>query len=275
MTLKEVFEYSRSATKHRYEITPTELRYSANKTSVSFPWKLMQRLSADRGANFYIHAQGHQKLAIWLDEPQIESFLQNFFRAWGKIDRGAACKAAFDYSTSNKAVGWIWVSISLLFPGMLALLLLLDGFNSTRCIPLLDHGKLAQAKLVKITKDRRGNWVWKLQFTGENGKTFEGKRTAYQTDDRGHPKTVDPTSVPVVYSPEDEKCWDVSMSADKPMPNDNQRKFTLLMTMSFGWAFLIIMGIGLLVGFLKLRHQLPYRELVRKIGLLLEANHLI
>jgi hypothetical protein len=205
---------------------------------------------------------GRSRIPVSLDAKAMPEFLDSLFKAWVKRDRGAAQKAAFDYSSSKKTAGWLWIILSLAFPGLLSVILLLDAFQTKHCTPLLEQGLAVPAQITKVTKDRRGNWIWLLRFQAQTGETITGKRAAFEFDEKGNAKNP-PT---VVYSPQDLKCWDLSLESGKAVVNTRQRQFFMTFEFSFGWAFAALAAIGVFAGIWRLRKRIPYRETVERIS---------
>jgi hypothetical protein len=258
------FESMRGGITHRYEVHADRLHYSAGTvTELDIPWRELTRVEPGRGETVNLVPRGRQKIAVWLDAARMNAFLTEAFAAWKRVDRGAALKAASDYASAGRATGWAWIGLGLAFPAMLALILLIDGYHTLACNRLLENGKTAPAQITKIKKDRRGNYVWQLRFeaiTASGPRIIEGPRTAFTRSDE---KPIDLT---VVYSPENLACWDISLEPGKNAINWRQRHLTLLMTMTFGWAFAIIAAIALKIGIGKLRRKYPFREVFEEIS---------
>jgi hypothetical protein len=264
------FEGTRGGITHRYEVRPDRLHYTAGTvTELDVPWKELARVEPGRGETVSLVPRGRQKIAVWLDPARMNEFLTAAFGAWKRVDRGAALKAASDYAAAGRATGWAWIGLGLAFPGMLAVILLIDAFHTLDCNRLLETGKTAPAQITKLKKDRRGNYVWQLKFEAETAggtRVVEGPRTAFTHSDEK------PANITVVYSPENLGCWDLSLEPGKNAINWRQRHLTLLMTMTFGWAFAIIGLIALKIGIGRLRKKYPFREVFEQMSGQLAKN---
>ena len=64
----------------------------------------------------------------------------------------------------DPAVFWIWMVFCVLFVGGLAVIFLSDAFHTKRCTALLNNGKITSALIEKIKKNRRGKFIWNLNF---------------------------------------------------------------------------------------------------------------
>lgn len=254
-----IFEGTRSGTIHIYEIGQTSLNYSAGSaTQVKIEWTALKTIKTGRGAPMFLVAQGHQPLAVWIDPKQMPAFLDTFFKQWAKKNAEAARKAAFDYSEDHKTIGWVWLVLSLMFPAMLALGLLIDGYQTLSCNRLLQNGQVTSAKVLKVKKNRRGNFTWNLEFKTSQGETISGKRVAYFYDAKGNPEG----GVSVVYSPTSKSCWDISLKSGQNALNQNQRDFSMFMTLTFGWIFAVIAAFSIWISVTRLRRKPAFREQV-------------
>ncbi|MEW6055303.1 MAG: hypothetical protein AB1540_01705 [Bdellovibrionota bacterium] len=261
-----VYESKRADILHQYKIDSESLKYSAGtRTQVEFAWKDLEKITPARGGALALRAKGHQPLVIWLEAQKMESFLKDLFYFWRQRDPESATRAAFDYGAAqNQTLAWVVLAVSLLFPSLLGAMLLTDAFNTKKCNALFaQNPKVVTAKLNKVAKNRRGNFIWSLEFTTAEGRKLKGTRTAYHFDPKGHPVGGEPT---VLYAPEDAKCWDLSLRPGEPSPNWKQRSFTLLMTMSFGWVFAILGLLGCTWGLIRIFRRYPFAEPVRRIA---------
>jgi hypothetical protein len=257
------FEGKRAGYAHRYELTPTGLSYSAgSKTLVDIPWSELKSLRTGRSGSLYLVPRrgSHQKLEVWLEGEEMRRFLAHFFEAWGKIDRPAAAKASFDYVADHKTIGWLWIAMSLLFAGMLAMLLLADAYNTLGCNKHFEAGAFSAvpAQVTKVKKDKRGSVVWTLAFTSADGVEHKGKRPAFVFDEKGNPVG----DVKVLVANADSSCWEVPVNAEGNRVNMSQRKFSMQLSMMFGWVFVVITALGVAAGIARLRRKLPYRETI-------------
>lgn len=243
-----------------------EIRQNGVARGESFlPWSEIKGLAPGRGETLTLlpRSRKFKKMPVALDEKNMSGFLTELFATWGRESRGAAAKAAFDYANNPKSVGWIWIAMSLIFPGLMALMLLGDGLGSLMCSQRLEReGVTAQAQVHKIKKNRRGNFTWNLEFKTGAGQTITGKRVAFVYDPKGKPTD----EVTVVYAASDVSCWDVSMKPGVNAVNMRQRVFSEWMTLSFGGAFGICALAGILVGVLRIRRRFPFAEVVREAG---------
>lgn len=187
------------------------------------------------------------------------AFLKNLFLDWGKRDPSKAIAEATRLSRQgtqdSRYLAWMWVAMSIAFPGMLGLGLLADGYQNMRCTKALETAKMADGRLLKVKKNRRGNFTWDLEFTTAAGNVIKGRRVPFTFDEQGHPL---PEGFTVLYSDHDADCWDVSVKKGEIALNQRQRLFTRWMTIGFGYTFCLIALLGLLWGVRKLRFRNPY-----------------
>ena len=189
---KHRFEGTRGGVHHRYEVQADALHYSAGEGSYAkealIPWHDVTGLRAGRGNCVYLVRSNKQSFGVWLSPADLDAFLSAAIAAWGKVSPEAARKAAFDYGTAAQSVGWIWLVVSLIFPGMLALILLSDGYHELHCNRKLGAtGQVAQAHVTRIKKNRRGNFIWTMEFDTADGHHVKGTRESPITDADGAP----------------------------------------------------------------------------------------
>ena len=259
------YKTNRSGVVHEYILNATVLQYHADGRTLTIPYSDLTGIEYRKGANFYLSRKKNQPIAIWLEDKNLKPFMSELFRLWGAVDKGTAAKAALDFSSDDKYIGKLWLALTIAFPGMLAILLSADAYQTYVCNNALLTGKLATAEILKVSKNRRANFVWRLKFTTETGQIIQGRRTPFFFNETGHSLTDD-KHVSVVYSPENLSCWDVSMRNDAPVLNLKNRGFTLLMTGSFGFMFALV---SLYTGFLsiaRLRRVRPLREEIEQAG---------
>lgn len=237
------------------------MRYSAGEapsTEFVVSWQDIDKPIPARGHQIYLLKKNRQKIGVWLSKEDMPGFLEQFFAAWGSADQERARKAAFDYGSSDHAVGWVWLLVTLLFPGLLAAMLLIDGLSTLSCTNQLEtKGKITTAELVKIKKNRRSMFVWALEFTNEAGEKISGKRQAPVHDEKGAPIGGRPY---VVYSPDTASCWDVSLKPGEKSLNVSQRRFTVQLDLSFGIAFAIVTLVCGTFSIARIRRRHPFRE---------------
>lgn len=243
-----------------------EIRESGVANGDAFlPWGEIKNLVPGRGETLTLTPRSRKspRISIALDEKNMSGFLHELFAVWGRHSRGTAAKVAFDYGNNSNSVGWIWIVMSLIFPGLMALMLLGDGFGSLMCSRKLEReGTVAQAQVQKVKKNKRGNYTWNLEFKTAAGEAINGKRVAYVYDAKGNPTG----GVTVVYAESDLSCWDVSMKPGINAVNMRQRVFSEWMTLSFGGAFGLCALAGVIVGIWRLRKRFPHAALVREAG---------
>lgn len=253
---------------HTYEVREDALYYSAgseNPTQVKVLWTELTAMRPDHGDSIHFMRTNKQELGVWLDAEQMNPFLTAAIAEWGKHSKEIARKATFDYGASESAVGWIWLVLSLVFPGMIALTLLTDGYHEIACNALFEHASIAPAKILKIKKNRRGNFIWQLEFETATGQKITGTREAALANSEGQP-IGSKDNVTVVYAAERPNCWDLSMKQGEAAPNRKQRHFTVLMDLSFGWMFAIVGAITTVLSIARLRRKHPFRETVKIAG---------
>ena len=257
---------------HEYEIRNDGLALTKNQSPTIFVrFDELSRVSAGRGDSLKLipRIKKAPRIEIKLPPTQMPAFINEFFEVWGTRSHGQATKAAFDYSSNERTLAWLWVVMSLLFPGMLAVLLLGDGIETAMCSRQLNEGSLANAQVLKVKKNKRGNFTWNLEFKTASGQTVTGKRISFVYDEKGNPTTKDVT---VVYAAANPKCFDLSMVVGQNAVNRRQRAFTVFLTLPLGIGFAVTTIVGLLIGVLRLRRRTPYAKEVMQAGTLLASR---
>lgn len=275
---KSVFDGVRGEIRHRYEVREDALVYSAGRGDpkvVTIPWGDLARLKVGDAHALYFVRKNGQEFGVWLESADMERFLPQALEQWKLADRDTALKATFDYGSEEPSIGWIWLALTLGFPGLLATMLLSDGYHELKCNRMLEQGTVTQAQVVKIKKNRRGNFIWTLEFIASNGEKVMGTREAPMHNNAGHPTGSTSTSInaepsdqtTIIYGADaPKKCWDLSMKTGELALNEKQRHFTVLMDLSFGWMFAIIAAVGAFFSIRRIRRRNPYREIVKQAG---------
>lgn len=269
-----VYESKRGGVLHSYDVRSDGLYYTGgtvDPTHLTLFWKDLQTLKAADSESVFLLKKNGQKVGIWLEKEQMEKFLSAAIAAWGKVDKTAARKVAFDYGTRESSVGWIWFALAIGFPGLLCSMLLSDGYHTLNCTRAFErNAKITNARLVDakgfihgIKKNRRGNFIWNMEFKTESGQTLHGVREAPITTEIGGPPGGSPT---VIYSPENPQCWDLSLKHDELVLNERQRHFITVMDLGFGWMFFLVSAIAIALSILRIRQKNPFREAVRAAG---------
>lgn len=253
---------------HEYEIKHDGLALAKNSHSPIFlRFEDFGRVISGRDDSLTIIPKNRKQphIKVKLSQAQMPEFISALFDAWGVRHYNEAAKAAFDYSNNERTLAWLWVAMSLLFPGMLSILLLGDGIETAMCSRQLAEGSLSTAQVLKVKKNKRGNFTWNLEFKTADGQAVTGKRIAFVHDPQGKP-TGDVT---VVYAAANPKCFDISMVSGQNAINMRQRAFTTYLTLPLGFAFAVTTIVGVLIGALRLRRRVPYAEEVSQAGALL------
>lgn len=251
----------------QYDVREDGVALNVGSSQKFIPWSELARLKPGRGEWIELvpRTRKHERLPVSLGAAEMTSFIRDLFATWGRHSRGVAAKAAIDYSANARTVGWLWISMSLLFPGLMTLLLLSDGIESRACsAKIMSSGVVTQGQIHKVSKNKRGNFVWDLEFKTADGQTITGKRTPFVYDEKGYPKTD--SEITVVYAASSPRCFDLSMRPGENAVNMRQRVFTEWLTLAFGTTFGLVMLVGIVVGILGLRKRPPFAEAVKEAG---------
>lgn len=274
---KSVFENTRGGVKHRYDVRQDGLHYTGEgahtpATTLVVRWEELRKIAPGHGHSVQLVRSNGQKLGVWLEPNDLSAFLGVMVEAWGRKDKTTARKAAFDYGTPEPAVGWIWLALALLFPGLLTATLLSDGYHTLNCTHALERSsQIVAAEVVKIKKNRRGSFIWTMEFKTLAGEPMRGTREAPVTDENGAPLGSTPGAKPsnqttVIYSPEKPNCWDISLTPGAPHVNEKQRHFTILMDLCFGWIFALVALVSVWFSVRRIARRHPGQDAVRVAG---------
>lgn len=203
---------------------------------MQLPWKELKTLRVKNEKIFAVTTGGdrHEIAANELTE---------FFKTWKHHSPDVAKKAAFDYFNEEKFVHKLNLFLVLFLAGGISTIFLSDGFQTLRCNYLLEkveQTKIASAEITKIKKNRRGNIVWDLAFTTAEGKALTGRRQIVNPDASIHDPGKFPSKATVIYSTEDNSCFDVSTRLNENVLPRAQRWFTTEFTLGFGGFFALV-----------------------------------
>jgi len=252
---------------HQYAATHNGFSYTQNGATVVYTWRQLigftHPLVLSSHTPLQIRVKGSRAVTVWLTGEELQSFLADLLIHWKQAEPLYAKKAVFDYSTEERNLWWVWLSVAIVAVGGLGFSLLGDGLQSLHCSRLLkEAGTHVPAKVLKTKKDRRGNINWDVEFTTSSDQTVQGWRVPLV------PKGYDlPTeNVGVLYAADDTRCWDLTRSAQDPSVNWAQRRFLSTMALGFGSIFSVTSIFMTLISVYKLRRKRPFKEVVAAAG---------
>lgn len=236
-------------------------------------WKELAGIDSRDGRTITLLGKDRKATTLELSPDGTEAFLRELFKTWFQHQPGEARKAAFDYFSEEKTFKRILLFLSLFILGGISLIFLTDGLHNLHCNRLLEDASQTQvtrSTISKIKKNRRGNFVWDLEFQGVDGKLVHGRRTPVnpQALSGEAPSGTTPapgTSATVIQSNVDPACWDLSLVDGQNVPPKAQRWFTTNYTLGFGGFFGAACLVLTPLIWRRLRRKLPYRDVVERI----------
>lgn len=256
------FDFTRGNILHSYTLDSEGIHYrSGTQTQLHFPWKTIQRIKVVRiGTKKELQVQTvhKEKLQVWIEAHQLESFLHQFYTQWRKINPIDAVRNLSQLGQDQRKTGWLILICTLLFPGALTLMLLVDAYKTDQCFHAIqEKGVLQQAELLKESKNRRGRLMWKVRFQNTLGDWVEGKRLA----------PLNGLTPPIVaFVPEQKECWDFTMSPKTVSLDVNAYMVSRMFTKGFGIAFFLVTLLALCWALQKLLNKQPYVDLFQRIA---------
>lgn len=246
-----------------YSSTENEISYQnpmGKETKLSLDAPLRVKISWWAEQITFKGHGGKIPLSPLSNENQHKIFIQ-FFERWKSRSPDAAKKAAFDYIDGQKGFVPVAMAACLLISLPFSVGLLNDSREQMECTDVLRHSSaLGEMQVVKFKKKRKGHYILNLQFTTPEGKEIIGTDQLITEDE-----TTIPKSVPVVYSPENIKCWSLTPSLQGKEPNWAKRRYFATVTCLFGLFFMAISAYGLLWAIARWRQKRPYTSDLKKL----------
>lgn len=176
-----------------------------------------------------------------LSEAEKKELVLEFFRRWKAADPEVAKKSAFDYIDGQKGFVALAFTISLLFSLPLAVGLLADSKDQFTCtLELQRNSVVGSMDVEKFKRKRKGHYILDLAFTAPDGTKIVGRDQLIVSDETNIPKTV-----PVVYSPNNPRCWSLTPNLEGTEVNWAKRRFFGYFAAMFGTFFLVSAFYGL------------------------------
>ena len=172
--------------------------------------------------------------------------------------------------TSTTASGFhdnaaVWYILAVLFPGLLSAMLLIDVYQIRVCdVAMRNRPQFAEASIIKVKKNRRGQLVYDLASTVFENIYKDGhSKKASSIPVTPHPNNT----LTILYAADQPRCWDIDASHYQPdhteqtrIPigrsiNAAQRQFSMIMEGVFGVFFLALFLV--IIVYAKWRHNRP------------------
>jgi hypothetical protein len=176
-----------------------------------------------------------------LTEPEQKELLLGLFRGWKERQPESAKKAAFDYVDGQKGFVPLAFIACFFFSLPVAVGLLADAKDQFVCGAVLREGTaLGTMDVIKVKKQRKGDYILDLEFTAPDGEKIRGHDQLITEDETKIPKQV-----PVVYSPARPSCWSLPPDLKGTQVNWAQKRYFGFFTLFFGGFFLVISLLGI------------------------------
>lgn len=187
-----------------------------------------------------------------------------FLQRWRVRYPDAAKKAAFDYVDAQSGFTVVAFVSCLFFSLPLAVGLLADSQNQFSCSKVLhEHSQVGSMDVVKFKKKRKGHYILDLAFTAPDGTKVIGQDQVITLDETTIPKTV-----PVIFSPENPKCWSLTPNLTGTEVNWARRRYFGAFTLLFGSFFLLVSLYGLGWSLMRFLRKRPFgAEIIKAVNL--------
>lgn len=227
----------------------------SRELQLSFDSNLKLRHSGWTGALFLKGPGGKVPLSPLSEQEQM-ALLTEFFQRWKNRHPDEAKKAAFDYADAQKGFVGVAFVACLFFSLPMAVGLLADSREQFYCTSVLQKSSVVgQMDVTKFKRKRKGHYILDLAFTAPDGSVITGKDQLITNDETSIPK-----SVPVVYSPENPRCWSLTPNLSGTEVNWAKRRYFGAFTGMFGVFFLAVSLYGLSWSILRWTRKRPFKK---------------
>ncbi len=158
----------------------------------------------------------------FLTTAEQDDLLIRLFEMWRSRNPHAAKKNAFDFIDHQRGFAWLMLFMSSCFFLPLGYIMLQDSVSQWDCNRLLQkNAQWTTAQVTETKKKRKGHYVLSLEFNVDGSAIKAADQFFTQTAE-----ATPPTSLPILYSPEQPSCWILSKPDEAiPQAHWQKRKF--------------------------------------------------